>query len=148
MGFIYNHFMAQQNFTNIENLVEKRKEESLVSRPKEVEPMAPKETKIGYQEVAEHEPEKEVFPFVKRRAESIKLPEDLKQAGLQTTETTQYPTYQDVKTPLSDEKVEAGLHAPITSSLRWLATLAEYILKMAHLQLKVVHGHVVRVLRK
>jgi hypothetical protein len=140
--------MAQQNFTNIENLVEKRKEESLVSRPKEVEPMASKETKIGYQEVAEHEPEKEVFPFVKRRAESIKLPDDLKQAGLQTTETTQYPTYQDIRTPLSDEKVEAGLHAPITSSRRWLATLAEYILKMAHLQLKVVRGHVVRVLRK
>ncbi len=37
--------MAQQNFTSIENLIEKQKE-AMVSRPKEVEPMVvPKETK-------------------------------------------------------------------------------------------------------
>ena len=141
--------MAQKNFTDIKKLIEKQKK-TMVSRPKEVEPMVvSKETKeVGLQEVVEHEPEKEVSPFVQKRAESIKLPDDLKQVGVQATETTQYPTYQNVNLPLSDEKIEAGLHAPITSSLRWLATLAEYILRSAHLQLRIIHGHAVRVLRK
>jgi len=141
--------MAQKNFTDIKKLIKKQKQ-TMVSRPKEVEPMVvSKETKeVGLQEVVEHEPEKEVSPFVQKRAESIKLPDDLKQVGVQSTETTQYPTYQDVKTPLSDEKIEVGRHAPPTSSFRWLAELAIYILRTAHLQLKIIHGHVVRVLRK
>ena len=50
--------------------------------------------------------------------------------------------------PLSDEKIVTGLHAPVTSSLRWLATLAEYLLKMMHVQLKVVSGRVIRVFRR
>ena len=138
--------MAQKNFTDIKELVEKQKQ-TLVSQPKEVEPMViPKEA--GFQEVVEHQPEKETTPFVRPRAETIELPPDLKQMGAQSTNTTQYPTYQNVKLPITDDKVVVGLHAPITSSFRWLATLAEYILRTAHLQLKIIHGHVVRVLRK
>lgn len=141
--------MAKKNFTSIQTLIEEQRK-TMVSRPKESEPVVtPKEIKeVGLQEAVEHKLGEEVSPFVQKRAESIKLPDDLKQAGVQSTETTQYPIYQDVKLPLSDEKIEAGLHAPITSSFRWLATLAIYILRTAHLQLKIVHGHVRRVLRK
>lgn len=116
-----------------------------VSFSKEVEPPLLKET--GGEAVREHELKKEVFPSIQKRAETIILPPDLKKLGLQTSTTSRF-NYQNIKLPISDDKIITGLHAPITSSLRWLATLALYILHLAHLKLKIVHGHVVRVLNK
>lgn len=129
--------MSPNNFTPIAKPI---------SLPKEVEPFAGKEPEI--KEVVEHELEKEVAPFIKKRAETIKLPPDLKKLGLQTSSTSQFSSLPTVNLPISDDKVISGLHAPITSSLRWLATLAIYILRQAHLGLKVIHGHVVRVFKK
>jgi len=117
-----------------------------VSLPKEAEGLSGKE--ISYQEAVEHEVSPEVTPYVQKRAETIKLPPDLKKMGVQTSSISQTTSFQNVKIPLSDDKVIIGTKAPITSSLRWLATLALYILRRAHLSLKVVHGHVVRVFKK
>lgn len=113
---------------------------------KEVEPLVKKES-FPIKEKVEHEIEdKEVASYIKIRPETIKLPEKIKQLGGQTKFTTsKFASYQSVNLPISDEKVVVGLKAPITSSFRWLATLAVYILKMAHLQLKVVKGKIVRV---
>lgn len=113
---------------------------------KEKEPPLRKE--ITIEERVELEPEKEVTPFLKVRTETIKLPPDLKKLGVQAVSTPKFTQSQSIKLPLSDEKIITGLHAPVTSSLRWLATLALYLLQMAHLQLKVVHGKIVRVFRK
>ena len=128
-----------KNFTPIDDLVNQ------VSLPKEVEPIGAEKFEI--KEVVEHKAEEEVRPFVSPRQETIELPPDLKKMGLQSTSSSQFSSYQNIKLPISDEKVVVGLHAPVTTSLRWLATLAVYLLARVHLGLKVVHGKVIRVLR-
>ncbi len=133
-----------QNFTPIDDLIKKHLEKKEASsHPKEAEPVTKKSEPLTLQEAVEHEPQEEVENFVHPRAETIELPPDLKKIGVQSTSINQFPTYQNVKLPISDDKVITGLHAPITSSLRWLATLAVYILKLAHLKLRIVHGKVV-----
>src|SRR3989338_524257 len=131
-----------KNFTSIHDLIKKHRTNtsvSSISHSKEAEPAVD----FGQiKEVVEHEPETEVEQFVTPRAETIKLPPELKKLGLQEVSTTKFPSYQNVKLPLSDEKVIVGSHAPITSSLRWLATLALYLLARAHLGLKLIHVHV------
>lgn len=132
------------NFTAIDDLIKKQK---IPTNPsKESEPIIAKSEDLPLQEVVEHEiTDEQVKPHLQTRHETIKLPPDLKKLGVSAPTTTGFPSYQNVKTPLSDDKVVTGLHAPITSSLRWLATLALYILQQAHLTLKVIHGKVVRV---
>lgn len=145
--------MAQKNYTQIDELVKKHKPHSTLSsrsfvrgRDKETEPIARPKEKYEIKEAVEHQPEEEVKPFVTPRPETIELPPDLQKMGLQPATTTQFPSYQNIKLPLSDDKIIAGLHQPITSSIRWLATLALYLLKQAHLALKVIHGKVVRII--
>lgn len=135
------------NFSDISDLVKRHKmNQHAVSSPhsKEAEPGA---DFSQIKEVVEHEPEPEVEKFVTPRAESIELPPDLQKLGLQPATTTQFPTLQNVKLPLTDEKIIVGLHAPVTSSVRWLATFALYLLARAHLGLKVVKGRVIRVIK-
>lgn len=135
-----------KNFTNVDDLVKKNKHKNEpVSLPKEAEPMST--DKFEIKEVVEHKAEEEVRPFVSPRQETIELPPDLKKLGLQSASTTQFSSYQNIKLPITDEKIVVGLHAPVTSSLRWLATLATYLLARVHLGLKVVHGKVIRVIK-
>ena len=138
----YNEIMKTKNYTPIDDLIAQSRG---VSKVKEGEPIIGAEFKI--QESTEHEPNKEVERFINPRAETIKLPKDLKEAGLEEVNSTNFPNYKNIKLPIADDKVVTGLHAPITSSLRWLATFAVYLLQIAHLKLKVVHGKVVRVIR-
>ena len=151
--------MPPKNYTPIDHLVKKHKQELAKiktksfyktqdkGKPKEAEPfMRPKE-KYHLQEAVEHQPEEEVEEFVKPRAETIQLPPDLEKIGVVAKNTTNFPVYQNVKLPISDEKVLEYLHKPITTSARWLATLAEYLLAQAHLILKVINGRVTRVVK-
>jgi hypothetical protein len=136
--------MDQKNHTSIGYLINKPAGHSA----KEAEPnIAPAENS-PLQEVVEQQVEKEVMPYISPRQETIELPPDVKKLGAQSVGTPQFSSYQNVKLPISDDKVIKGMHAPITSSFRWLATLAVYILKLAHVQLKIVHGKVVRVFKK
>jgi hypothetical protein len=134
------------NFTDVSEMVKNNKKNHpvSVSYSKESEPGA---DFSQIKEVVEHEPAPEVEKFVTPRAETIELPPDLQKLGLQPATTTQFPTLQNVKLPLPDEKIVVGMHAPVTSSLRWLATFAVYLLARAHLSLKVVGGKVVRVIK-
>jgi len=139
--------MTQKNYTPIDDLIKKWPQNDIISLPsKEAEPIIKKE--IEFKEVKEKEIEEEIGPHVVKRQEIINLPPDLKNLGLKPISTTQFPQYQTVKLPISDEKIITGLSAPVSSSLRWLATLALYLLQQAHLSLKVIHGRVVRVLKK
>ena len=135
-----------QNYTKIDDLITKLTKTTLVGKPKESEPISRSSEKYEIKEVVEHQPEEEVSQYVQPREETIKLPPDLKKMGLQPTSTIQFPSYQNIKLPISDDKIISALHQPITSSIRWLATLALYLLKQVHLALKVVHGKVVRVI--
>jgi hypothetical protein len=139
--------MTQKNYTSIDDLIKKWQQKEAVSLPsKEAEPIPKKE--IEFKEVKEKEVEEEVRPHIVKREETIKLPPEIQKLGLKPVSTTQFPQYQAVKLPLSDDKIISALHAPVSSSLRWLATLSLYLLQQAHLSLKVVHGRVVRVLRR
>lgn len=135
-----------KNYTPIDDLIKQNKNQ--VSKPKEAEPFSGKSEKIVLKEVVEHEPKNEVKPYLKVRKETIEIPPDLKKMGVSTLSTPKFANYKNVVLPISDDKVLKGLHAPIYSSLRWLATLAWYLLQQAHLTLKVVHGHVVRVIKR
>jgi hypothetical protein len=138
--------MIQKNYTPIDDLIKKWQQKAAISLPsKEAEPIPKKE--IEFKEVKEKEVEEEVRPHLIKREETIKLPPDIQKLGLKPIPTTDFPQYQNIKLPLSDDKIIVGLHAPISSSLRWLATLALYLLQKAHLSLKVIHGRVIRVLR-
>lgn len=134
--------MSKKNYTSIDDLLEKNKN---ISLPKEAEPIASEKFEI--EEPVEDNVEDEVRPFVSSRAETIELPPDLKALGLEAVTHSKFPSYKNIKLPLSDEKIIVGQKAPITSSIRWLATFAIYILAQAHLGLKVVHGRVIRVLK-
>ena len=139
--------MVAKNFTPIDDLL-KKYQSSPVGAAKEHEPIPIKSGEISeIQELTEQKTEEEVRSYLQPRAETIELPPDLKKMGSQPTTPTQFSQYQNIKLPISDEKIVVGLHAPITSSLRWLATLAIYLLQQAHLGLKTIHGKVVRVFR-
>lgn len=141
------------NYTPIDDLVLKYQSSSKkvssdnnISLPKEAEPV--KQEKIEIKEVVEdNKVDEEVRPFVSLRKETIQLPPDLKKLGLTQTGKSDFFSYQNIKLPISDEKIVVGLKAPVTSSIRWLATFALYLLAKAHLTLKVIGGKVVRILR-
>lgn len=135
------------NFTAIDGLIEKEKNLS-VSSSKETEPQPIKQEADEVDVKVEKEEEEKLENFFQTRQESIELPPDLKRLGLKTPPVSVVSKYQQVKTPISDDKILPGLHAPITSSLRWLATLAFYILKKAHIGLKTIHGRVVRIIKR
>jgi len=140
--------MNHKNYTPIDDLIKKNQQKDVASLPtKEAEPI-PKKKDIEFKELKEQELEEEVKPHLIKREETIKLSSDIQKLGLKPVPTTQFPQYQIVKLPISDDKIITGLHAPATSSLRWLATLALYLLQQAHLSLKVIHGKVVRVLKR
>ncbi len=135
-------------FTNIKNTVDdhnKAKGDYASGHTKEVEP-GPGSTESGaIREVVEAEPSAEVAPFVQARAETIKLPADVKKMGAVATNST--PIFKDeqvLKLPISDEKIIEGLKQPVTSSFRWFAELMRYLLRQAHLRLMVFKGKVVR----
>lgn len=135
--------MSAKNYTSIDYLLKKPKQP--ISKPKETEPESLLKEAPNIKEVIEHKPEAEVRPYLQIRAETIELPPDLKKMGLKVTTSSQFISYQNIKLPISDDKIIIGLHTPVSSSIRWLATLAIYLLKKAHLTLRVIHGKVIRV---
>lgn len=135
------------NYTPIDDLVKKWKS-SAVSLPKEAEPILKPVESLQMQESVEHEVPPEIKHYVQPKQETIKLPPDLTKLGLQPVTTTQFSSYKNVKLPISDEKVVEGLHEPVSSSKRWLSEFALYILRQAHLTLRVVGGKVIRVIKR
>jgi len=137
-----------KNYTPIDVLIKKYRQAKTVGSPvKESLIVQPKENNHLW-EAVEHEPTDEVKPFVDVRPTSIKLPPDLKMIGLAPVTATQFPSYKNIKLPIGDDEIISGLHAPLTSSLRWLSALAIYILAKAHLSLRSIHGKVVRVVKR
>lgn len=84
----------------------------------------------------------DVSAYVTEKEPEPTIPEDLKKHGLQQVSSA---TYQAVHLPISDEQVMEGLKQPPTSSYRWLAELANYMLFQSHIKLKQVHGKIIRV---
>ena len=152
-----NQTQKNTNHTPIQHLIDDvdpqdKTNQQTMRITKEGEPIEINAEKIAPQEVeiVDTEPrieDREVEKFVKVNHEEPTLHPELKKAGLQTIDSTSLDPKHKVELPLSDEKVMEGLHKPITSSYRWLAEFAFFMLKQAHLTLKKVHGHVVRVMQ-
>ena len=82
---------------------------------------------------------------VQKRSETIDLPPDVASLGVSGTGPAQpLPTTVTIQLPLSDEQIETGLHAKLTSSIRWLAEWCIFRLKKLHIHLKVIAGRIVR----
>lgn len=95
--------------------------------------------------------EEELAPEVKGagvRAVSDRLdvPEDILKVGVRPP-PLQVPLTATlgIKLPITDEKIEQGLHQSVLSSLRWLAEWCIYQLKRAHLTILKIQGKVRRV---
>ena len=146
--------MAAINYTPIDELIKRYTEKKQIGLPREVEPFRISESTPlvetnEVQEVVEHTVgDDEVTDTIEVRKENIDVSEELEQTGVKAVTSTKFPSYQNVKLPISDDRVIVGLKSPLNTSLRWLATYALYLLWQAHLQLKVVHGKVVRVMQK
>lgn len=141
--------MGTNNYSPIDDLLKKGRFSSSATL-KESEPVLQTTESVRFGEDEEHQIDEEVKPYVEIKSQSIKLPPDLKKLGVQPagSSSSSSQAYQNVKIPISDDRVLVGLHAPINSSFRWLATLAMYILRRAHLELKKVHGRVIRIIKK
>ena len=79
---------------------------------------------------------------------AFKLHPDLKKAGLQAIEPSSLDKKHIINLPLPDEVIISSLKKPPTSSARWIAEYAILLLKKAHIALKIVHGKVVRIIKK
>lgn len=144
------------NHTKIDHLLDEEKKSQDMSASgysKEGEPrtIAPESKPEQDVELSEPEPtieDKEVEKFIKVENTNIELDPALKKAGLQVIDSSSLDPKHNIKLPISDEKIVQGLHQPVNSSWRWLSELAQFMLNQAHISLKKIHGHVVRVIKK
>ena len=139
--------MTTKNFTSIDDIVTRHKTSSnaQVGHPKEAEPVITTPKSHELHRVVEHEiKDEEVKPYVQSKHEEIKLTEEIKAIGAASQGHPKFTAYDQVKLPISDEKVVSGLRQSPATSLRWLAEFSQYLLKMMHLQLKVVNGKITR----
>lgn len=120
-----------------------------VAKPAQTTESQPQEELTKDPEQVSEEPVEETPPvsqFVQEVKDDIEVPPELQKIGLKPANTSN-AAYQNVKLPISDEKVMEGLEKSPMTSHRWLAELCRYMLRLAHIQLKKVHGHVVRVFK-
>ncbi len=112
---------------------------------KESEPTASSLSKSELKSAPEHTLSPEVIDYIKKQEAAIKVPEALKNmgvnSGIDEDLIVDGPTL-----PISDTKIVQGLQQPINSSVRWLAELAIFILKQAHYTVKLINGHIKRII--
>jgi len=140
-----------KNYTAIDDLVKKQKEMSLGvgSVAKEAMPMKQSEH-IDFEQAPEESESAKQAPvqhFVVKRQETIKLPTELKEFGLEAVNSEDMSSVNNIKLPISDEQIMQDLKAPPSESKRWYATFFMYILERAHLTLRRVGDKVVRVIK-
>lgn len=93
------------------------------------------------EEKTEFQPPQELAENLEVVPEKPEIDEELVKQGVQTSQQTSiFVNSRKIELPLSLEKVDEGLHKPITSSWRWLAELTKYILSKFHLTIKKVNG--------
>lgn len=81
----------------------------------------------------------------------VQLPSILSDAGVQTVPGVSTPVMPSTQTPgpvlpITDDQVAAGLHVSMAKSFHWLALWCLRRLRQAHVLLKTIHGHTVRIL--
>ena len=112
---------------------------------KEAEPTASSLSKTELKSAPEHKLSPEVIDYIKKQEAAIKVPEALKNMGV-SAGIDEDLVVDGPKLPISDAKIMQGLQYPVNSSVRWLSELALFILKQAHYTVKVVNGHIKRII--
>lgn len=142
--------MLAQNHTPIDDLVKKHNEMKYGTGSGAKEADLPGQS-IEIEEVVapvEQETTEEVEKYVTPSDVSIKLPPNLKKLGIKSVEDDLFKeTLNRIKLPISDEKIMEDLKASPSEAKRWFATILLYILERAHLTLKRVGTHVVRIFK-
>lgn len=142
--------MQPQNYTPIDDLIKKLQAQSdaAIKPTPESEPLLSKPTEpLSVSEPTQEESEKEqdVTNYIEVKKEHVEVPPELKKIGVENDEPIDLTVDQNMKLPLADDKILPGLHAPLSTSLRWLAEFSLFLLKHVHLTLKVICGKVRRV---
>ncbi|MDA1317191.1 MAG: hypothetical protein O3B87_04160 [bacterium] len=155
--------MSDQNYTPIQHLLEDGKKmqsthissspesEPIPMSPKPAETIASPDQQAEIDVTIEKDPDvedAEVGEYLKTQKTDPEIHPELKQAGLQAIHSDSLDKKHKIELPISDEEVLEGLHKPITTSWRWLAEIALFMLKQGHLGLKRVHGHAVRIMQR
>ena len=136
---------SHKSASNIDDLLKKTKTSSALPITKETEPRIAKELPIA--ESGEKTPEKrlerarKVEQTIEVIPEIPTVDEDLQEKGVEVSNPQAiFVQNKKIQLPLELAKVDSGLHQPVTSGLRWLAELTEYILAKFHLVIKNVGG--------
>lgn len=77
--------------------------------------------------------------------DDITLPQDIIQAGRESSGDLEEVGEPLMDLPLTDEEIFKSKKEVITSPLRWLGEWCLYLLKKGHLTLKKIHGHITRI---
>lgn len=138
------------NYTAIDDLVEEYNEmkHGVGGPSKEVMPVHSDE--MVEDEVSPEEEPTQTTPatgFVQKRHDSISLPPDVKKIGARTPESDQADILHAIRFPISDERIMEDSKAPPTEAKRWYASILIYLLERAHITLKRIGDHVVRVMK-
>ncbi len=144
------------NHTKIDHLIDENKNQkkpetisySVESEPISVRSEVKPEATIDVVETEPNIEDKELEKFIKIEKHKIELDPALKKAGLQVIDSSSLDPRHNVKLPITDENIVVGLNKPVSSSWRWLAEIAVFMLRRAHISLKKIHGHIVRVIKK
>jgi hypothetical protein len=121
--------MVARNFTPIHDLIRKQNG----SPNKEFMPSSPPAETIDLAESVEHEIEdKNVSQIIEVKPDAVIVPNLVKKAGVVSIAAPTFSTYKNLKLPVDEAKIPAGLNAPVDTSYRWLATLAQYIINQSH----------------
>lgn len=134
--------MASKNYSSIHHIIKKHQQASQpISTGSPEHPSSSETTKPAeVQEVVEFEAvDPEVQPHVEVKPEVVKLPPELKKAGVAPVANPQFTTTQGMKLPMPAEELPKGLSAPVDSSFRWLAVLTMYVLEQSHISIKKAH---------
>jgi hypothetical protein len=141
--------MVNGNFTPLKNNLNQNGSNFISSSLKEVEPHKNKgdlSEKLIMHEVKEYDIDNEAAKYIEKRHNAVDVKEDLQKIGVIPVETFEEPIgFKEIRLPISDDKVVTGLKQPITSSFRWLAEFALFLLKQAHTTIRQIHGKIIRI---
>lgn len=135
--------MGDTNHTSVKHLVDSQN--FSFGSAERIENKTRQMSEVEIQEKASSEPKLEDAKIVEVGRDKIELSQELIDMGVESINENEFPSVDEINLPLTDEKVESGRSAPITSSIKWLSELCIYILKQAHVGLKKFHGKIVRV---
>lgn len=139
--------MDSKNHTSIGHMVPSQNTKPTTpqphSRPPESEPFSSTKDHVEINEVVEHEiTDKQVQPHIEVRKDVPIIPTDLKKMGVTTNAISSFSSYQKIKLPLPEEKLEVALKSPLSESIRWLGEFTQYLINQSQGSIKSAHKNI------